>query len=186
MTANQIVDGILRREGGFVHHQADKGGATNRGITAATLGEFRRLGRPATPDEVQAMAEDEARLIYTRRYLAPWRWVQEPLRILLIDWGVTTSHPNVIKGLQRALAEQGEYDGLIDGIAGTKTRQAVERADDWALYLRVLEQREAFYLDLAFDAQTMAFLRDHPKTQLHFARGWLSRCREFRWMAPAP
>ncbi len=34
-TDAQIIDAILRREGGFVDHPADRGGATKYGITHA-------------------------------------------------------------------------------------------------------------------------------------------------------
>ena len=32
---DQLVDGLIAREGGFVDHPADRGGATNWGITEA-------------------------------------------------------------------------------------------------------------------------------------------------------
>ena len=63
-TIEQILDDILRREGGYVNHPADRGGPTNFGITAQTLGSWRKLGRPATAAEVQALTEPEARAIY--------------------------------------------------------------------------------------------------------------------------
>ena len=37
----QILDDILRREGGYVSHPADRGGPTNFGIAAQTLGSWR-------------------------------------------------------------------------------------------------------------------------------------------------
>ena len=59
-----ILDEIIRREGGYVNHPADRGGPTNFGITAQTLGSWRKLGRPATTAEVRALTEAEARAVY--------------------------------------------------------------------------------------------------------------------------
>ena len=64
-----ILDEIIRREGGYVNHPADRGGPTNFGITAQTLGSWRKLGRPATAAEVQALTETEARAIYRQQYI---------------------------------------------------------------------------------------------------------------------
>ena len=61
---------ILAHEGGsaYTNKITDKGGPTRWGITARTLGAWRNLGRPATPEEVQALGEDEACAIYRARY----------------------------------------------------------------------------------------------------------------------
>lgn len=64
-----ILNDILRREGGYVNHPADRGGPTKYGITASTLGEWRKLGRTATEEEVQALTEQEARQIYFTNYV---------------------------------------------------------------------------------------------------------------------
>ena len=34
-SVDQLIDGLIAREGGFVDHPADRGGATNWGITDA-------------------------------------------------------------------------------------------------------------------------------------------------------
>ncbi len=47
-TIEPILDPIICREGDRVNHPADRGGQANFGITAQTLGGWRKLGRPAT------------------------------------------------------------------------------------------------------------------------------------------
>lgn len=56
----------LQYEGGFVNHPRDPGGATNLGITRATLARWR--GRPVTVSEVRNLKRDEAAAIYRKWY----------------------------------------------------------------------------------------------------------------------
>ena len=44
MTVDQMIDDILRREGGYVNHPADKGGPTKYGITLKHAGPVARQG----------------------------------------------------------------------------------------------------------------------------------------------
>lgn len=53
----------------FTNDPDDLGGATRFGITQATLGEARKLGRLATPAEVQALEQPEAEDIYRREWI---------------------------------------------------------------------------------------------------------------------
>ena len=48
---------VLRHEGGYVDHPLDPGGATNRGVTRATLAGVR--GRPVSKAEVMALSLGE-------------------------------------------------------------------------------------------------------------------------------
>ncbi len=57
---------ILKFEGGYVDHPLDPGGATNKGITKATLERFR--GRPVSKAEVRALGDREVAEIYRRFY----------------------------------------------------------------------------------------------------------------------
>src|SRR5262245_28219558 len=65
-----IIDDILRREGGYVNNPADRGGPTNFGITQATLADWR--GHAVSADDVKNMSRDEAEKIYEARYVAPF------------------------------------------------------------------------------------------------------------------
>lgn len=60
---------VLRHEGGFVDDPRDAGGATNLGVTLATLS--RALGRPAGVAELKALTPDGAAPIYRRLYWGP-------------------------------------------------------------------------------------------------------------------
>jgi len=65
---DQMIEDILRREGGFVDHPNDRGGPTNFGVTQEQVGKERSpedlemarkmhpLGRPITPEDCAAAA----------------------------------------------------------------------------------------------------------------------------------
>ena len=53
-TVQQLAEEIVAREGGFVNDPADPGGATNHGVTIATL---RRLGIDLTGDGLVTEAD---------------------------------------------------------------------------------------------------------------------------------
>ena len=66
-TVEDMIDDILRREGGYVNHRADRGGPTNYGVTLGTLRRWR--GDPTlTAADVKALTREEAREIYRADY----------------------------------------------------------------------------------------------------------------------
>lgn len=158
----QILNGILRREGGFVDHPADRGGPTKYGITAATLGEWRGLGRPATREEVFALTEQEARDIYRQRYIiAPGfdRLKDGALMELMVDAAVNSGPKRAIQWLQAALGV------AADGVIGPRTLAALDVADTRKLRRRVLAERLRHLGRL---------IAANPK-QAVFAAGWMNR-----------
>lgn len=58
---------ILKFEGGFVDHPADKGGATNKGITQAVYDAYRQTNRRS----VKFIEDNEVRDIYQSNYWFP-------------------------------------------------------------------------------------------------------------------
>jgi lysozyme family protein len=70
MEIEEILDEILRREGGFVDHPKDKGGPTKWGVTLRTLEAWRQA--PQTIDHVRQLSKEEAKDIYRERYIAPF------------------------------------------------------------------------------------------------------------------
>jgi lysozyme family protein len=102
MTIQQLIDAIITREGGYVNHPADRGGATRWGITEAVARAHGFRG------EMRAFPESEAAAIYQRIYwqrpgidriatLAP------ALAAELFDTGVNMGPSVAIAFLQRAL-----------------------------------------------------------------------------------
>ena len=104
----------LREEGGFTDDPRDPGGATNLGITLATLTHWR--GRPATADDVLHLTVAEADAIYQALYWHAMRCDLLPIGIALMvfDFGVNAGpRPSAIE-LQQAVGVA--TDGLIGAL----------------------------------------------------------------------
>jgi len=158
------IDAILAREGGYVDHPDDKGGATNHGITQATLAGWRRAR--VTVDDVKALTEAEARDIYRSQY------IEEPgfLHILndavfsvVVDTAVNFGPAKATVFLQTALGVNA------DGVFGPVTRKAMDLADGAKIYRGVVAERIR-YRGRRITAEP---------TQAVFAKGWLARDAEF-------
>jgi lysozyme family protein len=164
MTTDALIDDILAKEGGFVDHASDHGGATNRGITARTLGAWRALGRPATVAEVKALTEQEARAIYQQRYVQPFAAIPfDELKAQLVDFGVNAGPVTAIQALQDVLGVP------VDGAIGSRTLAALS-VQPWRLVSNALvAKRIAYYRDLV--------RRD--ASQAVFYQGWTDRSLSF-------
>lgn len=133
----RFLPGLKAREGGatFTNRSADRGGPTKFGITAETLGRWRKLGRPATADEVKALTEGEADRIYRADYyLRPGfdRVAAVSPRIAeeLIDTGVNMGPERPCRWMQESLNvlnRQGRDwpDIAVDGELGPVTLSAL-------------------------------------------------------------
>ena len=154
---------VLRYEGGFVNDPQDPGGATNLGITRATLARWR--GRPVTVDEVRALRADEAAAIYRMHYWRPLRCDELPAGVDLtaFDFGVNAGPGTAARMLQRTLGVPE------DGRIGPVTLAAARRADTAWLIDEMARRRQAHY----------RALESFPR----FGRGWLRRTEEVRLAA---
>ena len=134
MTTEDLLTDILRREGGYVDHPADRGGPTKFGITHATLREWR--GRPVTRDDVRALTEEEARAIYRARYVAPFVDVAPSLQPQVVDVAVNC-------GVTRARAMLA----LAQANAGDRpvwTQLAIERLKHYARIVKANPSQAEF------------------------------------------
>jgi lysozyme family protein len=102
MNITGLIDDIIAREGGYVHHPADRGGATRWGITEAVARAHGFRG------DMKAFPQDEAKRIYERIYwirpgferVAP---IAPVVAAELFDTGVNMGPSVAVAFLQRAL-----------------------------------------------------------------------------------
>lgn len=164
MTIDSMIDAVLKREGGYVNHPLDKGGATNYGITLATLREWRK-DNSLQAEDVALLTVPEARQIYKNLYFDAPGFGQLPEAIwpAIFDAAVNHGPAGAIKMLQKALGV------AVDGKIGPETIAASKAHHPGALVALFLAERARKY---------GAIVTADP-TQAVFAKGWLNRLAEF-------
>ena len=127
MTSNEIVDGILQREGGWRPRTQRPDNtwdeATNFGITLTTYRKWE--DNPSLSEsDLRGIDRALARTIYVWEYMDQPGFTEgnipyEPLRVQLIDFGVTSGPARAVRWLQRVL-------GLpVTGVMDPITRDAM-------------------------------------------------------------
>lgn len=131
-TVEQIAAEIVAREGGYVNDPDDPGGATNFGVTLATL---QRLGIDKTGDgrvdvaDIRALSRADAERIFVEHYFRRPRLAELPVSVQasVFDMYVNAG-ANAVKILQRLVTRMG-FAAADDGVVGPRTIQAAGRAD---------------------------------------------------------
>jgi len=161
-----LITDVIVREGGFVNHQADRGGPTNWGITQGTLAGWRK--RPVSVADVQALSKDEARDIYRANYFRGLEGVTDPgVLNLLFDYSVNSGPGRAVKALQTVLGV------TADGAFGPKSVAALAAIKDQSkLYWPLVCERLDNFLRII----------GRDPSQHVFAIGWANRMLEF-WKA---
>lgn len=159
---NSIIHEILKKEGGFVNHPSDRGGATNFGITQKTLETYRK--KPVSIKDVEKLSKQEAYNIYEDMYINKPKFylIDDPLlKELVIDSGVHS-------GTHRATVWLQEVAKVTaDGIIGPITTVAVNSSK--SLFIPYFNKRMVFLAEL--------ITRDSK--QAVFAHGWYNRLAYF-------
>jgi len=172
-SVEEMITAILRREGGFVNHPNDRGGATKYGVTRKTLSQW--LQRPASIQDVRNMTEAQARDIYeTRYYVAPRiSTLPDMIEPFVFDCSINHGPRRAIKLVQQVVNKAGFGPVDVDGVIGPQSRSCIEtachRMQGWFINALV-DERINFY-DL--------IIQNNPSQKV-FERGWKRRAEEFR------
>lgn len=181
-SVEELAAEIVAREGGFVDDPDDPGGATNHGVTLATL---RRLGLDITRDgridvqDVRRLTVAQARDIFIEHYFRRpgLAALPEPLQPAVFDMYVNAGG-NAVKVLQRLLTEMG-FACDADGQVGPQTIAAAQRAQEAApghLADAYGIARRNYYYALA-DARPAS--RKFARRKDGGKGGWILRAEEF-------
>lgn len=141
---DRVIRLVFGHEGGYANHPNDPGGPTKFGITAKTLGSFRRLGRQATAQEVMALTLPEARAILVAQYAKPIQFdrLPEGLDYAAFDFAVNSGPAQAVKTLQRILGLN--EDGFMGETSIATVVAICKRGDLEDLIVRYCDARLAF------------------------------------------
>lgn len=174
MNIEQLIDGIIQREGGYVDHPNDRGGPTTWGITEAVARANGYTG------DMRALPMSFARDVYRRRYWLEPKFASVSLlsdRIAeeLADTGVNMGPATATKCLQRALNVLNQDaklfpDLVVDGAIGPGTLNALAaylkhrgKTGEQVLLTALNCLQGARYIEIA----------EKDRTQETFTYGWL-------------
>jgi lysozyme family protein len=165
VTEDDIIAGVLAREGGYSNRAADSGGPTNFGITLAALQNWR--GDSAlTAHDVRALTRAEAQAIYRQEYIIKPGFDRIPdphLRAHVVDFGVTSGPATAARMLQRVVGASP------DGVLGPQTLAAIAALGATRVSNRLMLERIRLSGKIA---------QRRPKDIVHLG-GWLNRCIGF-------
>ncbi len=181
-SVEQIAEGIIRREGGYVNDPDDPGGATNFGVTVHTM---RRLGLDLDGDgdvdasDVRMLDKDRAREIFLKNYFYGPKLdrLPKPLQASVFDMNVNAG-AQAVKLLQKLCNDLGLAID-VDGKMGPQTTKAVQKAMQMApehLVDAYGIERRNYYYRLA-DRRPAS--RKYARTTKGGKGGWIRRAEEF-------
>lgn len=176
MTIKQMIADIIAKEGGYINHPADKGGATNYGITAMSYAEYFKCHQDAvTIDMIKAVTPTVAEKIYYSLYFVRPNIVSLPKLIqpIMLDMAVNHGRRGSVKILQKALVAGGYCFSAPDGIIGKKTLAATEEA---------VTQPGSGFINSIVDCRLNYYdeiIKNDP-SQSVFKNGWKVRAESFR------
>lgn len=176
MNIDKTIDAIIEREGGYVWHEHDRGGATCWGITESVA---RASGYNG---DMAALPKELAHAIYRQKYVVDPGFdlvaeLSEAIADELADTGVNMGVVRSGQFLQRALNALNrkglDYADLkVDGVVGPGTRKALKafldkrrsQGGEKVLLTALNALQGAKYIEIAE--------RDH--NQESFVFGWLA------------
>ncbi|WP_232078714.1 glycoside hydrolase family 108 protein [Burkholderia multivorans] len=163
---------ILKHEGGIVNNKNDKGGLTNRGIAWPTWQKYAKedLGVEPTAENLKALTESQAEVIYLKRFWEPKGFCQfrdDRVALMTYDWTITSG--GAVRQVQKMLNSKYGAGVSEDGGLGPSTIKAINEVQDQDQLLQdIADIRRKYY----------KMLVDNDSSQAVFLKGWLDRVND--------
>jgi lysozyme family protein len=162
---NRYAKKLVEIEGGYVNHPEDKGGPTNLGVTLNTFRQY--CGQGKTIKDLRNMSYgtwcEIMKDMYWDKCLAD-EIENQALAEIIVDWCVNSG----TVGLRKVQEIAGTKP---DGIAGPKTLDVINGANQKDLFDRIMAARNQFYVNI---------VKKNP-TQRVFMNGWMNRLGRFKF-----
>jgi len=174
-TIETILDGVIKAEGGYVDHPADRGGPTNYGITESVA----RASGWTGP--IKGITEEFARGVYREQYVRRPGFdsiatMSAAVGAELVDTGVNMGPGTAGAILQRALnllnrGGSTYADIPVDGQCGPQTRGALRAFLD----SRPHAERILLKLMNILQGHRYVEIAERDESQEDFVAGWMKR-----------
>ncbi|MEY3760179.1 MAG: hypothetical protein RIR39_1670 [Pseudomonadota bacterium] len=172
MSVKDLINEIIKIEGGYVNHPNDKGGPTKHGITIKTLYNWR--DDAVTALDVELLTKDEAFKIYQSEYYLKPKINTLPSLVqpVVFDMAVNMGPVASIKLMQGVVHKMGT-PVKIDGHIGPMTVQSAKTAcgvygDD--VLRQIAHARIEYYRKIV----------ENDSSQMVFLAGWINRAEKFK------
>lgn len=164
--AKKLIPFILKWEGGFANHPADKGGATNKGITISTFRHF--FGKGATIEQLKNMTDEQWETIFRKGFWDKFKAdeiANQSIADICVDWAWGSGTVTAIKQVQRIL------NVAVDGVVGKVTLSAINNEDPKTLFDKIMSARLSFI---------EAIVKRDPSQKV-FIKGWRNRITSIKF-----
>lgn len=159
------LEKVLRWEGEWSNHEADKGGCTMKGITLATYQNY--FGKDKTCEDLRNIPQYQVEYIYKIGYWDKIKgdYIQsQSVAELLFDMAVNSGPRTAIKKMQMLVNVEA------DGIVGPKTIAAINNKNSNLLFKEFFDVRVAYY---------KMIVQKNPSQKV-FLIGWLRRLNSYK------
>ncbi len=154
MSLDQILDRLIKREGGYSNDKNDPGGETKYGISKRSYPQL----------DIKNLTIQQAKEVYIKDFIVPHQLNQikdEDIFEDILDW-LVHSGASVVKSKERVKRLQQLLDVEIDGVVGPETISAINKRGK-SLERLILMDRLFFLLGL---------------TRHKYIKGWVRRLIE--------